>query len=242
MTLPAALKSGPPELPGLMAVSVWIASVVRRQTAAGAMICVPIWETIPEESDSTCPNGAPIAATGSPILTSEELPIGAWGIGSRSGSYCRTAMSSNRSNPRIVAGARAPSERITQIGEYCLTSCGPFRLVRARHHVRGGDDEPPLRVGHEAAAARLHAVLEADEHRHDRAHPRRVDRARVALRRPCPSRAPGCRPLLVAEAGSVLSSNPPAAKTTPRVSAEPSTAATRSGANTVRRARGMRRL
>ena len=80
------MNSGPPEFPGLIAASVWIASVVRKQTEAGAVICVPICETTPVDSDSEWPNGAPIAATGSPTRTVVESPIGTAGMGRRLGS------------------------------------------------------------------------------------------------------------------------------------------------------------
>ena len=65
MTSPAASISGPPELPGLIAASVWITSVIRKPlTSAGIWRCLA--ETTPVVSVRSRPKGLPIATTGSP--------------------------------------------------------------------------------------------------------------------------------------------------------------------------------
>ncbi len=94
-TRPRPLSSGPPELPGLMAASVWIAS--------------PIWnwvsdsierfraEITPTESDWRSPNGLPMAATGVPTVRSPEWPRGS-GVSFRpAGSSLSSATSEFRS-------------------------------------------------------------------------------------------------------------------------------------------------
>ena len=63
-TRPSASSSGPPELPGLMAASVWIASPI--SNCVSDSIVRSSAEITPVESDWRSPNGLPIAATGSP--------------------------------------------------------------------------------------------------------------------------------------------------------------------------------
>ncbi len=62
-TSPRASSSGPPELPGLTAASVWITPVVGKHTP-GAAIWRSSWETTPVESEARFSNGLPITATG----------------------------------------------------------------------------------------------------------------------------------------------------------------------------------
>ena len=64
ITSPAASTSGPPELPGLIAASVWIAPAI--WNAVSPVIERSTAETTPTDSDWRSENGEPIAATGVP--------------------------------------------------------------------------------------------------------------------------------------------------------------------------------
>jgi hypothetical protein len=59
MTRPSRLTSGPPELPWLMAASVWIAWSI--ESPFGAVIARPVALTIPAVIVRSSPNGFPIA-------------------------------------------------------------------------------------------------------------------------------------------------------------------------------------
>src|SRR5206468_10651636 len=71
-TSPLESSSGPPELPWLIAASVWIESLIVKLFGA----CIWRWTalTIPPVSVSSRPNGLPIATTASPTLTLLESP------------------------------------------------------------------------------------------------------------------------------------------------------------------------
>ena len=71
ITSPCSFSSGPPELPGLSAASVWIAPVIFAPSSAE--ISRPSAETMPLVSVSLRPYGLPIAYTGSPTWTELEL-------------------------------------------------------------------------------------------------------------------------------------------------------------------------
>ena len=77
MTWPRAFTSGPPELPGLIGASVWIAS---KKTCGVVPLAAPGCTgrftalTIPLVTVSASPSGEPIATTGSPTATPAELP------------------------------------------------------------------------------------------------------------------------------------------------------------------------
>ena len=101
-TRPRPSISGPPELPGLIAASVWITlSIVK-------LLGDWIWrwraETIPAVTVRSRPNGLPIATTGSPTFTCEESPSGI-GWSSFAGALTlSTAMSVDSSLPTTWAG------------------------------------------------------------------------------------------------------------------------------------------
>ena len=83
ITLPSASSSGPPELPGLIEASVWIAPSIWNSVSDS--IDRSVAETTPTESDCCSPNGLPIAATGSPTSTScraelERMQVEALGV------------------------------------------------------------------------------------------------------------------------------------------------------------------
>src|SRR5579859_6697184 len=69
-TLPLPSSSGPPELPGLIGASVWIAPVMVK--LLGAVMLRPTALTIPAVTVSGRLNGLPIATTASPTWALEE--------------------------------------------------------------------------------------------------------------------------------------------------------------------------
>ena len=64
ITLPSASISGPPELPGLIAASVWITCEIEKPLGAWIWRCRA--ETMPAVTVRSSPKGLPIATTGSP--------------------------------------------------------------------------------------------------------------------------------------------------------------------------------
>ena len=77
MTWPCALTSGPPELPGLIGASVWMAS---KNTCGVVPAVWPGWTgrstalTMPLVTVSARPSGEPMAMTGSPTATEVSYP------------------------------------------------------------------------------------------------------------------------------------------------------------------------
>ena len=70
ITCPAALSSGPPELPGLIGASVWITESIEKPL--GARISRPTPETMPSVAVRSRPKGLPIAIAVSPTRTERE--------------------------------------------------------------------------------------------------------------------------------------------------------------------------
>ena len=102
-TRPSASSSGPPELPGLIAASVWIASSIWKSVSDSTER--PVAEITPTESEFSSPNGLPIAATGWPTWISElrpELERDAGRV--PPGSTLSSATSANGSKPTTSAG------------------------------------------------------------------------------------------------------------------------------------------
>src|SRR5437588_286270 len=109
---PWVSRSAPPELPGLIAASVWIRSPPV-PPALELLRCRP--ETMPSVSVPERPKGAPIAYTWSPTWTLSELPRL---IGCRCEALTSTrstARSALESDPRRVAAAVVPSLNETVI-------------------------------------------------------------------------------------------------------------------------------
>src|SRR5918994_1173505 len=128
MTSPSALMSAPPELPGLMAASVWMASMTASVAPLGSSPWSPKGEsrgvscsvidrlsalTMPALTDPSRPRGLPMASTVSPTCRSALLPRVA---SLRPLTFCAwmTARSVAGSRPRISASARDPSENVTE--------------------------------------------------------------------------------------------------------------------------------
>ena len=112
ITRPSPSNSGPPELPRLIGASVWIAFATAKPDVSES-IDRPVAETTPTEREVCFPNGAPIAATGSPTTTRAESPSGTGSSGWSSGSTLITPTSLKRSQPTIRAGTRSPSVNST---------------------------------------------------------------------------------------------------------------------------------
>lgn len=74
-TWPRRFTKGPPELPGLMAASVWIALMKEYSSSLPAVTGRFKADTIPEVTVLVNPSGDPMATTPSPIRRSSEEPI-----------------------------------------------------------------------------------------------------------------------------------------------------------------------
>ena len=111
ITRPSPSTSGPPELPGLIAASVWIAPEMRKLVSD--WIERSIAETTPIDSDCCSPNGEPIAATGSPTSTPVLSPSGSGRRLRPSGSILSSAMSAFGSAPMTSASTVLPSANST---------------------------------------------------------------------------------------------------------------------------------
>ena len=102
ITLPCPSRSGPPELPGLMAASVWITSAMLKLLGASMVRCTA--ETMPVVTVRVKPNGLPMAIVGAPTLASDESPSGRTFMSLTSlGSILSTARSEDTSVPMTLA-------------------------------------------------------------------------------------------------------------------------------------------
>src|ERR1700741_4807172 len=95
-TSPFRLKSGPPELPGLTATSVWMKGVYASPPSVRA---VPL--TMPAVTEFWKPNGEPIAITHSPTLRPDGSPVRTYGR--PRASILSTATSVRESTPTTFA-------------------------------------------------------------------------------------------------------------------------------------------
>ena len=101
ITSPLRFSSGPPELPWLIAASVWIESSIAK--SFGEVICRWSALTMPLVTVSSRPNGLPIATTPSPTASFPELPS-ASGVSTDGGaSTSSTARSVEASVPTTLA-------------------------------------------------------------------------------------------------------------------------------------------
>ena len=113
ITRPRLSTSGPPELPGLIAASVWIAlmnagsSPSPAETGRLRALTMPV-VTVPRR-----PSGAPMATTGSPTTTLSELP--SWTARRPLTLTFRTARSYESSRPTSWAWTWVPSWKTTSM-------------------------------------------------------------------------------------------------------------------------------
>ncbi len=121
MTWPCALNRGPPELPGLIAASIWIALVTTcvLPSSPDAETGRSTADTMPVVAVFARPSGLPTARTASPTVTSSDVPNDA-GFRSSGGSFSSTtARSVVGSVPTIVASYRRPSDSVTCTVSFC---------------------------------------------------------------------------------------------------------------------------
>ena len=111
-TAPVMSTSGPPELPGLIAASVWMAGYVvelpslSEPTLTGRSSAL----TMPLVTVESRPKGAPNATTSWPTSRLADCPMVA-AVRSLTPSALITAVSVSGSVPRISAGALVPSSK-----------------------------------------------------------------------------------------------------------------------------------
>ena len=108
-TLPSMSNSGPPELPRLMAASVWMKSSYGPDAMSRLRA-----ETMPAVTVPPSPNGLPIAITQSPTRTASESPNETAGSGA-SAFTRNTARSVFSSLPTSSAVKLRPSGKLTVI-------------------------------------------------------------------------------------------------------------------------------
>lgn len=115
MTRPCASNSGPPELPGLIAASIWIALVTTDvpPPSPDADTGRSTADTMPVVAVFARPSGLPTARTDSPTVTSSESPSVAGWRSSGASTSCTTARSVAGSSPTIFASNRRPSLSVT---------------------------------------------------------------------------------------------------------------------------------
>ena len=139
ITSPCMFTRGPPELPGLIAASVW------RKSSNGPW---PIWRAlalmIPAVTVACRPNGEPTASTQSPTWTRSESPTFAARNVPLPSSSRSVARSVFRSSPTIFALCLLPSSVITSMSVARSTTCA---LVRAIPLGSTMTPEPRLRSG-----------------------------------------------------------------------------------------------
>ena len=163
-TSPRRLTRGPPELPGLIAASVWIALITVLELSAPLALPVRTGRsralTMPLVTVPCRPSGEPIATTSSPGSRSAERPSVA---GVRPSTPCArmTARSVTGSRPTISAAADEPSLNVTRTEPPFAAAATTWLLVRISPSVRQ-DDAGALT----ATAARRHR--DRDNARQDR--------------------------------------------------------------------------
>ena len=100
-TWPCAFRSGPPELPWLIAASVWTESLMVNPFGAWIARCSAL--TIPLVTVSSRPKGLPIATTPSPTCRSAESPTVSGCSSAEGASTLITARSVDLSVPSTLA-------------------------------------------------------------------------------------------------------------------------------------------
>src|SRR4051794_38046880 len=141
--------SGPPELPGLIAASVWIAGYVVEVFCDSPTDTGRFSElTIPLVTVASRPKGDPIATTGSPTCSRLESPSFA-GLSPDTLFALMTARSVTGSLPTTVAVAVEPSLKLTEMSPFCCARSTTWLFVRiSPSEVRMiPEPEPPVPPG-----------------------------------------------------------------------------------------------
>ena len=116
------MLGGPPELPGLMAASVWmkLTFLLGMPTSAAERDRL---ETMPRVTVESSPTALPMATTQSPTCRSSDLPSGAVGSALPAGLILITARSRKSSEPLTVPSKTRPSVSVTVTLLALLTTC-----------------------------------------------------------------------------------------------------------------------
>src|SRR6476620_6983706 len=118
-TLPPRSSSGPPELPGLIAASVWTMSGMEYDcplaVAPPSASSRPRPETMPVLIEQASPNGLPMATTPWPTFSASEEPSASGCSSPASTVTLITARSAAGAVPTTVAAASTPSANVTVI-------------------------------------------------------------------------------------------------------------------------------
>src|SRR5919202_281027 len=128
------LTSGPPELPGLIAASVWMKSEIAYWLGRSPRTERPLALTIPAGTGKSRPSGVPIASTQSPMRAGLSSPRHAVGVGDD-----------------VVVG-----EDVAVLGD---DETGAAGLTRLLAHVGVELTEEVLEAGGHAPGARAHRAV-----------------------------------------------------------------------------------
>ena len=139
ITRPWLSSSGPPELPGLIAASVWITFLIVKPLGEVSSRCLAL--TIPVVTVRSSPNGLPIATTGSPTWAWSESPSGEW---------VEAFAALHLQEREVVAGVHADDLSVDRL----LVAESDRDLAGAVDDVLVGQDVAVL-VEHESGAGRL---------------------------------------------------------------------------------------
>ena len=138
MTRPCASTSGPPELPGFSAASVWMTSSTSRPDCVRSER--PSALTTPAVTVQSKPNGLPTATAIWPTRSADESPNA---TGVRSGACSRTtARSVSGSSPTRWPGSLRPSSSVTRdaLGAADDVAVGQHVAVGREHEARTAAD------------------------------------------------------------------------------------------------------
>ena len=136
-TSPRVLNSGPPELPGFTATSVWMNGT---NPSSGSER--PLALTTPAVTEFSKPNGEPIASTQSPTFRSLALPSGT--VGRPCASILSTATSVAGSEPSTFARNSRRSVSFTVTSFASRTTCAFVRMTPSGSTMK---PEPRPRTG-----------------------------------------------------------------------------------------------
>ena len=153
ITRAAPSSSGPPELPGLSATSVWITSSIIRPPRAGRLR--PSALTMPAVTVKSKPSGLPTATASWPGCSAAELPSVSAAAGCDS--MRSTAMSVEASRPTSRALPSVPSAKAARNSEAPSTTCA---LVSAKPSGVNRKPEPlPCPPSRPRGPARLRTLI-----------------------------------------------------------------------------------
>ena len=120
---PAMFTSGPPELPGFTAASVWMKSKPGAATSSGA----PLRLTMPKDTVCSSPKGWPSARTNSPTRSRFESPSSATGKPGR--------VDLHQGQVHAIVEADHAAGEAAAVGELDLDALGLFHHMRIGHEI-----------------------------------------------------------------------------------------------------------